>query len=256
MRGKAALVSATALLALAVTSLGAAPRDWPPFLRASDEYPAQIASAVGRLWTDATFTRTVRAEPAPVPLSFYLRFVDAPDLTAAAARHLRLTTYDVKVLGADWYEVDNGDSAHGVYRVLVRDGGRRVLLSWGTHRGSILGAVGGSALTRLEFADDGGRAAQRLTVNVIIDNGVAAGVTRAIVPLFGWFVDRKLTEAFRTTAAAATWAHARPHEFCAWLDGAFTGGRRDQLLDVFGECDDRFAVRPTLLVSRLLTMRS
>ena len=175
-----ALVGATALLVLTVTSLGSAPGDWPPFLRARDEYPAHIAHAVRRLWTDATFTRAVSADAAPVPLSFYLRFVDAPDLAAAAARHLRLTTYDVKVLGEDWYEVDNGDSAHGVYRVLERDGGRRVILSWGTHRGSMLGTVGGSALTRLEFADDGGRAAQRLAVNVIIDNGVAASITRAI----------------------------------------------------------------------------
>jgi hypothetical protein len=245
MRVKAPLVCATALLALTVTPLGSAPRDWPPFLRARDEYPAQITSAVRRLWTDATFTRTVSADPAPVPLSFYLRFVDAPDLAAAAARHLRLTTYDVKVLGEDWYEVDNGDSAHGVYRVLERDGGRRVILSWGTHRGSMLGTVGGSALTQLEFADDGGRAAQRLAVNVIIDNGVAASITRAIVPLFGWFVDRKLTEAFRTTAAAAAWAHARPDEFCAWLDGAFTADRRGELLDVFDECANRFAVRPS-----------
>jgi hypothetical protein len=34
----------------------------------------------------------VKAEPAAVPLSSYLRFVDAPDVTAAIARHLGLTT--------------------------------------------------------------------------------------------------------------------------------------------------------------------
>jgi hypothetical protein len=233
-----------AFLALTVTALGSAPPGWPPFLRASEEYPPQIATTVRRLWSDATFTRTVRADPAPVPLSFYLRFVDAPDVTAAAARHLRLTTYDVKVLGDGWYEADDGHGgAHGVYRVLVRDGGRRVLLSWGTHRGSMLGTIGGSALTRLEFADDGGRATQRLAVNVIIDNGIAARITRPILLLFGWFVDRKLAEAFRTAAAAAAWAHAKPDEFCAWLGFALTGDRRAELLDVFDECADRFAVR-------------
>lgn len=231
----ATVASVTALLAVTVTCLGSTPRDWPPFLRASDEYPAQIATAVRRLWTEATFSRTVSADAAPVPVSFYLRFVDAPDLTAAAARHLGLTTYDVKVLGDDWYEADGG-GARGVYRVLLRDGGRRVVLSWGTHRGSILGTVGGSALTRLEFADDRGRVAQRLVVNVILDNGVAAGITRTILPLFGWFVDRKLTEAFRTTAAAAAWAHAKPGEFCAWLGGALSAGRRSELLDLFDEC--------------------
>lgn len=239
----AAVVSATTVLALTVTSLGSAPRDWPPFLRASDQYPAQIAGAVSRLWTDATFTRTVSADPAPVPLAFYLRFVDAPDLTAAAGRHLRLTTYNVKVLGDDWYQADDGGGTHGVYRVLARDGGRRVVLSWGTHRGSIMGTVGGSALTRLEFADDHGRAAQRLAVNAIIDNGVVAGITRTILPLFGWFVDRKLTEAFRTTAATAAWAHAKPDEFCAWLGGAFAADRRAELLKVFDECAGRLAVR-------------
>jgi hypothetical protein len=230
-----------ACFALTVTSPGSAPPDWPPFLRARAEYPAQIANAVRRLWIDATFTRTVSADPAPVPLSFYLRFVDAPDVTAAAARHLGLTTYHVRVLGDDWYEADDGHGgARGVYRVLVRDGGRRVLLSWGTHRGSILGTVRGSALTRLEFADDGGRSTQRLDVNVILDNGVAASIiTRPILRLFGWLVDRKLTEAFRTTAAAAAWAHAKPDDFCAWLGRAFTGDRRAELLDIFDECYQR-----------------
>lgn len=239
----AAVVAATGLLALTVTPLGSAVGDWPPFLRASEEYPAQIASAVRRLWSDATFTRTVSADSAPVPLAFYLRFVDAPDLTAAAARHRRLTTYHIKRLGDDWYET-NGGGAQGIYRVLVRDGGRRVILSWGTHRGSILGVVGGSALTRLEFAADGSRAAQRLVVNVIIDNGVAAGITRTMLPFFGWFVDRKLTEAFRTTAAAAAWAHDKPDEFCAWLGDAFAADRRAELLEVFAECANGGRIEP------------
>jgi hypothetical protein len=229
-------VCAAALLALTAISPRAAPQDWPPFLRASDQYPAQIATAVRRLWTDATFTRTVSGDHAPVPLAFYLRFVDTPDVTAAAARHLRLTTYDVKAVGDDWYEVDNGSSTQGVYHVLARDGGERVLLSWGTHRGSVLGTLRGSALTRLEFADAGGRATQRLATSVIIDNGFAAGMTRPFLLLFGWLVDRKLNEAFRTAAAAAAWAHAKPDEFCAWLGGVVGDERRTEVLDVFKEC--------------------
>lgn len=240
----AAVASATALLALTVTSPGSTPRDWPPFLRASDELPAQIASAVRRLWAEPTFRRTVSGEPAPVPVAFYLRFIDAPDVTAAAARHLRLTAYHVRVLGDDWYQADAGDNAHGVYRVLLRDGGRRVIVSWGAHRGSILGTVGGGALTQLEFADDRGRATQRLAVNVIIGNGVVAGVTRVVLPLFGWFVDRKLAEGFRTSAAVAAWAHARPGEFCGWLGGALTPERRAELLHVFDECAGRGAHQP------------
>jgi hypothetical protein len=178
----------------------------------------------------------VTGEPAPVPLAFYLRFIDAPDVTAAAARHLGLTTYNVRVLGDDWYAADDGNRTRGVYRVLARDAARRVILSWGTHHGSILGTVGGSALTQLDFADDGERAAQRLAVNVIIDNRLAAGITRPILLFFGWFVDRKLGEAFRTASAAAGWAHAKPDEFCAWLGQAIADQRRAELLDVFEEC--------------------
>jgi hypothetical protein len=133
----------------------------------------------------------------------------------------------------------------------VRDGGRRIVRSWGTHHGSIFGTIGGSALTRLELGDDAGRVTQRLVVNVIVDNGLAASVTRPILFLFGGFVDRKLTEAFRTAAAAAAWAHARPEEFCAWLSGAVTDPRRAELRDVFAEC-----VHPERYQGAALSQRS
>ena len=182
-----------------------------------------------------------------MPLAFYLRFVDTPDVTAAAARHLRLTTYNVRLLGDGWYQADDGGGTRGVYRVLQRDGGRRVILSWGTHRGSIFGTIGGSALTRLEFDDRVGQVTQGLAVHAIIDHRVAAGLTRAIMPLFGWFVDRKLGEAFRTTTAVAAWAHAEPREFCAWLDHAVNGERRAELRKVFDECTDRAAGRDVVV---------
>jgi hypothetical protein len=238
----AVVVCVVTLAALAVPSSGAAPRAWPPFLHARQEYPPEIADAARRLWVDATFMRTVTAEAARVPLAFYLRFVDTPDVAAAAARHLHLTTYEVRVRGDDWYETSGG-GARGVYRVLVRDGGRRVMLSWGTHRGSILGTIGGSALTQLEFGEAGGRVTQRLVVNAIIDSGVLARLARPVLLLFGGFVDRKLTEAFQTTATAAAWAHANPGEFCAWLDGRVTGTRRAELVEVFDECRSRLAAR-------------
>ena len=234
-----AVVCALAVLVLAVAALGAVSSDWPPFLRAKDDYPPSTTSAVTRLWTDATFVRTVKADPAPVPLPFYMRFIDAPDVTAAAARHLGLTTYHVRILGDDYYQADDGHGgAHGVYRVLERGDGHRVLLSWGSHRGSILGTVSGSALTRLEFGAEGRHARQGLTVNVIIDERIVATVSRPALLLFGWFVDRKLNEAFRTAAGAAAWAHAKPEEFCAWLDGAVTRDRRAELRSIFDECPD------------------
>lgn len=241
----AGVVGGITLLMLAALALGAVPPDWPPFLRGREEYPEQIAADVRRLWGDATFTRTVTADPAPVPLSFYLRFLDAPDVAAAAARHLRLTTYEVTVRDNGWYEVTNGGGMHGVYRILARDGERRAFLSRGTHRGGILGTVGGSALAQLELGDEGGRATQRLTVNAIIDHGIVARITRPFLLFFGWFVDRKLAEAFQTTAAAAAWAYTNRDDFCAWLGRTATGDRRAELLDVFDECGGRLAA-PTM----------
>lgn len=229
-------VACAVALSAAVTAWATAVRDWPPFLRGSGEYPPDIAETIGRLWLAPTFTRTVTAEAASVPLAVFLKFVDAPDVTADLARHLGLTTYDVTVLGGDWYEAGDGNRTHGVYHVLMRDGARRVILSWGTHRSTIVGAIGGSALTRLELADQDGRTAQRLVVNVIVDNALAAGVTRPILLLFGWLVDRKLAEAFRTATAAAQWAHEHPADFCAWLDSAVAADRRVELRDAFGQC--------------------
>jgi len=112
------------------------------------------------------------------------------------------------------------------------------VVSWGTHSGSILGTIGGSALSRLEFAEAGGQATQRLVVNAIVDHGLVAGMTRPVLLLFGWLVDRKLGEAFRTAATVAEWAHATPDAFCAWLDTAFADERRDAILKIFGECVD------------------
>ena len=206
-----------------------------------------VAGTVRQLWTGPTFTRTLSADPAPVPLGFYLRFVDAPDVTAAAGRHLRLTTYNARVLGDDWYQADDGcRHAWRLPRARARRRtARRAVV--GTHRGSIFGTVGGSALTRLEFAEDRGRTTQRLAVNVIIGNGVVAGITRTVLPLFGWFVDRKLAEGFRTGAAAAAWAHANTTECYAWLRGAFTADRRAELRQVFSECAGRLADRRPVL---------
>ena len=231
-----AMACVVGFLGVAVTSWSTAVRDWPPFLRASAEYPPDIATTIERLWLAPTFTRTVAGDPASVPLALLLKFVDTPDVAAGVARHLGLTTYDVITLGADWYEAGDGNRTHGVYRVLMRDGGRRVILSWGTHRSPIVGAISGSALTRLEFADDEGRTVQRLVVNVIVDNRLAAGITRPILLLFGRLVDRKLAEAFRTVSAAALWAQANPDHFCGWLDGAVATERRAELRDVFDQC--------------------
>ena len=64
-----AVACAVGLLGVAVKSWSTAVRDWPPFLRASAEYPPDIADRIERLWLAPTFTRTVSGDPASVPLA-------------------------------------------------------------------------------------------------------------------------------------------------------------------------------------------
>jgi hypothetical protein len=219
-----------------VTGAHAGGAEWPSFLPERANYSSPVAAAVQRLWTHPTFSRTVESKPADLPLVSYLRFVDAPDLTAAAARHLGVARYEVHARGDGWYEADDHDGARGVYLVLLRQGGRRAIVSWGTHRSAILGAVSGTALTLLEFEDRRGRTAQRLTAYVDIENRAAAALTRLLLPVFGGIVDRKLVEGFTVTARVAAWARSEPDGFCAWLSRELEPGRREELLEVFREC--------------------
>jgi hypothetical protein len=200
-------------IALAATASGAA---WPGFLPPPATYSSAEVFTIQRAWGAPTLHREVDGPPAPMPLAAYLVLVDAPELTAAAARHLGIAGYDVHEIAPDWYEADDHDGSRGVYRVLAREAGRRVTLSWGSRRSALLGTISGSALTVLEFSPQDGRTLQRLDTYVVIDNAVAAGLARALVAVFGHVADRKLAHGFEVTAKVAGWASGHPDEFCAW----------------------------------------
>lgn len=191
---------------------------WPPFLPPAESLPAELVAAVERVWREPTLSRTVRGRPARVPFDVYVAFVDSPEVTAAAARFRQLARYEVRALGDDAYEADDGDGARGVYRVLVREATRRVMLSRGEHSGLLLGAIRGSALTVLALEPRDREVAQTVTAYVRIDNRVAAALARLLVAVFGFIADRKLAETFTVSAAVAEWAVERPDEFCPWLD--------------------------------------
>lgn len=190
---------------------------WPPFLTPASAYSDDVVAAVERLWRAPTLTRTVRASAVHVPFELYLAFVDAPSVTAAAARDLGLARYEVEAIDDDWYRATDNDGARGVWRVLAREHGRRIVLSRGQHSGHLLGRIGGSALTILELESKDESVQSTLTARVHIDNRVAAALARALIAVFGHLADRKLTEGLRVTAGVAAWANARPEEFCGWL---------------------------------------
>jgi len=190
---------------------------WPPFVPPRATLPSSIAKGVEQVWTRPTIARRVDGEAARAPFDLYVALIDSPEVTAAAARHLGVARYDVTRRGPDWYEVDDGGSAHGEYHVLARERTRRVMFSRGRHVGPVLGTVTGAALTDLRFDAHGSEVRQGLTAWVVIDNRVAAVLTRLFVPFFGQVADRKLQEAFRAAARVADWAASRQSEFCRWL---------------------------------------
>jgi len=217
---------------------------WPAFLASRDGFPPDVIASIERLWSELTLSRTVKARPARVPFAVYLAFVDTPDATAAAARFKKLARYEVESLDDDRYVADDRDGARGVYRVLVREPTRRVMMSWGQHSGRVLGTIGGSALTILDFAPRADGVEPTLTAYVRIDNRVAAAIARLVAPLFGYLADRKLAETIGVSAGVAEWAMTQPAEFCAWLAREPLGPeRRTRILAVLPACREPSARR-------------
>jgi hypothetical protein len=224
---RSARIAIVAVIVLAHgASTAADPKAWPPFLPPADQFGAAVVTAVEHIWRSPTLVRTATAETVNIPRETYLAFVDAPDLTASLARHLRLAEYEVEVVGADWYRADDHRGASGVYRVLVREAATRVILSWGSHRGEVLGTIRGQALSVMTFETRGERTVPSLTAYVVIENAVAAQLARMLAPIFGALMDRKLTEGFRVTAKVVEWALEDHARFCAWLATAPLSGER------------------------------
>lgn len=227
--------------ALALGAAGADPPPaWPPFLPARAGFAADVGAAVERVWTRATFSRTVEGRPVRAPLELYAALLDTPEITAAAARFRELSRDEVQVLGADWYEARDHRGAHGFYRVLQRDGARWVILSWGEHSGSLLGTIRGSALTVLMLERGEDEVHPSLTAYVLIENRVAAALARVLVLLFGGLADRRLRETFEVAAGVAEWAVAKPDDFCDWLlETPAAPARRARILGVLPPCEQR-----------------
>jgi hypothetical protein len=236
----AGILTATSLLFLSVGRALAA--DFPPFIPEPERLPAEIREEIVGVWTRYTLARTVSGQPARAPLPLYQLFVDTPEVTAAAARHLGLVKYQVRQLGADHYEAEDGEGAKGTYRVIVRDPQRRVMLTWGGHSGPVLGWIRGASLTVLTFqpetGDEGVRQiAQRVEAFVRIDNPLAAFFARVLLPLFKGYADRKIAEGFNITARVSEWAYTEPVAFCDWL-GSLDGvpARREAFTAILPSC--------------------
>src|SRR5215470_5318628 len=189
------IAAALVLLCLAAGPSGASRTPWPALLGPREGFPPEVSTAVERVWTEPTLRRTINGPSARVPLDVYEAFVDAPDVTAAAARFSRIRTFDIHALDDDSYLGDDGDGAQFVARVLRREPRRRVLLSQGQLVNPLLGTITTSALTVLDLESQDGAVSPRLTAYMYIaKGGGGASLARLLVPTFGFIADRKLGE--------------------------------------------------------------
>jgi len=197
-----------------------------------------VSTIVERVWTEPTLRRTINGPPARVPLDVYEAFVDAPDVTAAAARFSRIRTFDIHALDDDSYLGDDGDGAQFVSRVLRREPRRRVLLAQGQLVNPLLGTITTSALTVLDLEPQDGAVSPRLTVYMYIaKGGGGASLARLLVPTFGFIADRKLGEGLRATSAVVEWAVGRSDGFCDWLaHEPIPRVQRDRILAALPAC--------------------
>jgi hypothetical protein len=233
-------VAVTLLLALATGASGAPAQPWPPVLDSRDSYPPDVSATVERVWTDPTLSRTVKGRAARVPLDVYVAFLDAPDVTAAAARFRGLASYDIRAVDDSHYLASDGAGARGSAEVLRRQPRRVVVLSRGEHTGPFLGTITGSALTVLDLEPQRHGVNPTLVVYVYIDNPIAASLARTLVPTFGFIADRKLGEGMRVTAEVAEWAVDPSGGFCDWLAREpLRPARRDRILTALPSCTRR-----------------
>lgn len=234
------MVASLVLLLLLAPAAHAAD-EFPPFLPGADNFSPDVRTEIQSVWNNHTLTRVVEGWPARAPLETYRLFVDHPDVTAAASRHLGLTKYRVRALGPDRFAAEDGEGAKGTYRVLLRDERRRIILSRGSYEGSIL-HVSGASLTILAFeprvGEDGTwEVAQRVETFVRIENQIAAFFARLLLPLFSGYADRKLAETFNVTAQVSEWAARSEPTFCAWLGNSEDlAASRDAFTSVFPAC--------------------
>jgi hypothetical protein len=230
-------VAVPLLLALATGASGAPARVWPPVLDSRESYPPDVSAAVERVWADPTLSRTVKGRATHVPLDVYVAFLDAPDVTAAAARFRGLASYEIRALDDSHYLASDGAGARGSAQVLRRQSRRVVVLSRGEHTSSFLGTISGSAITVIDLEPQRQGVTPTLVAYVYIDNPLAASLARTLVPTFGFIADRKLGEGMRVTADVAEWATDPSGGFCGWLAREpLRRAGRDRILAVLPVC--------------------
>lgn len=216
--------------------LGGEETAWPPFLPHSGDKRSD--DTVEQMWKKRTFERKLSPAPISVPMDLYAALINAPEIVAAAANHLRMTVATLDVVADRTYEWRSPDGSQALLRVLLSEPTRQVTLSQGqlvvhglTIRGSVLG--------NLTLSSGEGGVQQQLATYVRIDNAILAWLTKALLPLMPRTVDAELSRGFEITGAVARWAWKDREEFCRWQETSRFAPERVKLIAGAARCLDR-----------------
>ena len=153
--------------------------------------------------------------------------VDHPDFATDVARALRVAAYRV-TRTEDGFAGDDQRGARGVIKVLYADDERRLFHVQGRYDRRGLPTIEGQLLVMLEFrhalgADGVSVVDSSLTGHVRVDSplvGAVGQVVGAVArPLVERAVERKVRQFVSRVARVSTWAHDRPGELLAALEG-------------------------------------
>jgi hypothetical protein len=186
---------------------------WPPFLPRSGDVRSD--EAVEQTWNKKTFERRLSPGSVEAPIDLYVALISAPEVVAAAANHLGLTTSTLTLVSDRSYEWRSDDGSRVLYRVLLNNSRQQVTLSQGRLMVHGLG-VRGSVLGNLRLSSQGGGVQQELIVYVHVENTVLAWFTKVFVALIPKTVDAELSHGFEITGTVARWAWQNREDFCRW----------------------------------------
>jgi hypothetical protein len=205
-----------------ITTLDALPLGIP-FSSLSEAARAQAAVVLGA----SLFAHRVNGVRYRSREAVFRFLVDHPDFATDVARALRIAQYRV-IRTEDGFAGDDRRGAQGVIRVLHADDDRRLFHVQGRYDRRGLPTIEGQLLVLLEFrhaldADGVSVVDSSLTGHVRLDSPLAGAlghVVEAVArPLVERAVERKVRQFFGRVARVSTWAHDRPGELLAALEG-------------------------------------
>jgi hypothetical protein len=192
--------------------------------------PAALREAIrgrpdlAQLLEDYTFRRSVTSAARVLDRDLHEFLLSHPDVGAELARLRGAGPYHVRRVAPAVFEGTDGDGAWATLRVLDAAPGLRVFHARGRYAARLLPDVSGEALvlltTRYETTGAGDLVHGRLTVHARLDGAFQHALLRALVPLVGAGLDRKIARAFASESVAVERLVRQPHVVLARLRAA------------------------------------